>query len=240
MNWRQQYQKCESEPLIHQTVFLLPLLSLHSQSQRNVPNTAPRRRPHLCRRSMATNSRHRALSPHSPRCLAPNKHSQPPSARARSSHPPHAPRHKLPPCSILTAREIRGETCCPLAYSNHSFFLEIGASLTDILLKDLYIYFGIAAFIGLLTGVVLYLCSSILISIFDLDSPSSDSIVPIRRARQKSVSESSSAGGIPLQPWSYDNALVKEYTEYLGKDQAKKQGLFSETILEEDDSDAII
>jgi hypothetical protein len=111
----------------------------------------------------------------------------------------------------------------------------------------LYIYFGVAALIGLLTGSILHFSSTMLISLLDLrPSP-----VEIGRAVASVCATREKAKlGDAWQTLKFTQgnrgksrlgeALGKEYVEFLDKDREKRrelQGLLSQTILEEDDSD---
>jgi len=112
--------------------------------------------------------------------------------------------------------------------------------------ETLYIYFGVAAIIGLLTGSILHFSSNIIISILDLHSKPQESgrtAASVRAAREKKLEEAwqtvTPAGGNQGRA-RLGEALKKEYAEYLDKDGGKKregQGLLSLTILEEDDSE---
>ncbi|PBP17451.1 hypothetical protein BUE80_DR011787 [Diplocarpon rosae] len=105
--------------------------------------------------------------------------------------------------------------------------------------ETLYIFLGTAAIIGLITGSVLHLSSSVLVSVFNLNSVSEEigrSAATVRAAREKkkleqalqtSKAKSDSAN-------SRDEASIEKYTEWLEKSE---QGLLGQTILEEDDSD---
>jgi hypothetical protein len=105
-------------------------------------------------------------------------------------------------------------------------------------LQTLYIYLGVAAVIGLLTGSILHLSSTIILSLFNLSpgpEKSSRSAASVRAAREQKKLEdawqsSSSKGG--------DSSLEKRYAEWLEKDVGKRRGsggLIGQTILEEDD-----
>ncbi|PBP20538.1 hypothetical protein BUE80_DR008647 [Diplocarpon rosae] len=105
--------------------------------------------------------------------------------------------------------------------------------------ETLYIFLGTAAIIGLITGSVLHLSSSVLVSLFNLNSVPEEmgrSAASVRAAREKkkleqalptSKAKSESAN-------SRDEASIEKYTEWLEKSE---QGLLGQTILEEDDSD---
>lgn len=111
--------------------------------------------------------------------------------------------------------------------------------------QTLYIYLGVAAVIGLVTGSILHIASTILVSLFNLAPVPVEkgrSAASVRAAReQKRLEEawqSSSPfledqGRLPI-----NNSLEKNYAEWREKDSGKRredQGLFKQTILEEDD-----
>jgi hypothetical protein len=110
--------------------------------------------------------------------------------------------------------------------------------------KTLYIYLGVAALIGLLTGSILHMSSSILVSIFNLTPTPEEtgrSAASVRAAREKKKLEQawqsstikSERGG-----WKVEPSTEKKYTEWLETDHSQRredQGLLGQTILEEDD-----
>ena len=110
--------------------------------------------------------------------------------------------------------------------------------------KTLYIFLGVAAVIGLITGSILYLSSTVLISTFNLTPVPEEtgrSAASVRTAREKRKLEdawqsSSSRGESRLKA---DPAMEKRYVEWLEKDVGKRRedGLLGSTILEEDDSE---
>ena len=110
--------------------------------------------------------------------------------------------------------------------------------------QTLYIYLGVAAVIGLLTGSVLHLSSSILVSLFNLTTVPEDpgcSQASVRAPReQKKLEEawqSSPSKGDPNKS-KFDTSMQKKYAEWLEKDVRKRrtgQGVLGQTIIEEDD-----
>jgi hypothetical protein len=119
--------------------------------------------------------------------------------------------------------------------------VNIDVYLTTYLSQTFYIYFGVAAFIGLLTGAILYFFSLMLVSIFDMDGPSietrhSTESVGGRRQGRRLENEPQISGitarNDPLA-W-YGEASKKDNTEYLDQGRGGERGLLSQIILEED------
>jgi hypothetical protein len=110
------------------------------------------------------------------------------------------------------------------------------------IVQTLYIYLGVAAVIGLVTGSILHLSSTVLISLFDLTpAPEEEgrSAASVRAEREKRKLEdawqsSSSRGEARLRA---DPAMEKRYAEWLEKDVGRRMedGVLRQTILEEDD-----
>ncbi|KAG9247873.1 hypothetical protein BJ878DRAFT_122024 [Calycina marina] len=109
--------------------------------------------------------------------------------------------------------------------------------------ETLYIYLGVAAVIGLLTGAILYVSSSILMSIFNLASTTvkqtPDSAKAVRGyINMESAWQSLSSRGEGVR-LGREFSLERQFTERQAKNDGRlpEQGLSSQTILEEDDSD---
>jgi hypothetical protein len=106
-----------------------------------------------------------------------------------------------------------------------------------IMYKTLYIYLGVAAVIGLLTGSILHMSSSILVSVFNLTSTPEEtgrSAASVRAAREKKKLEQawqSSTTKTERGKWKEEPSTEKKFSEWLETDQ----GLLRQTILEEDD-----
>jgi hypothetical protein len=108
--------------------------------------------------------------------------------------------------------------------------------------KTLYIYLGVAAVIGLITGSLLHLSSSILMSLFNLTPAPAEagrSAVSLRAARERKQFEhawQSSAIKSEQVKWGSDISLGR-YADWVGKDagQREDQGVVGQTIIEEDD-----
>ncbi|RDW70246.1 hypothetical protein BP5796_08643 [Coleophoma crateriformis] len=107
--------------------------------------------------------------------------------------------------------------------------------------KTLYIYLGIASFIGLISGSILYFSSTVLVSLFHLESVPEDkgrTAASVRAAReQKKLEEawqSSSLNSEQTTRWKADTSMQK----WLEKDAERRRderGILGQTILEEDD-----
>jgi hypothetical protein len=110
--------------------------------------------------------------------------------------------------------------------------------------KTLYIYLGVAAVIGLLTGSMLHVSSSILVSVFNLTPTPEEtgrSAASMRTAREKKKLEEAwqsstikSEGG----NWAAEPSTEKKYAAWLEMDHSQRRdekGLLRQTILEEDD-----
>jgi hypothetical protein len=112
--------------------------------------------------------------------------------------------------------------------------------------QTIYIFLGVAAVIGLVAGSILHISSTVLISLFDL-TPEPDergwSIASVRAGKEKrkleDASQSSSSRGETRS--RSDSATDKKYAEWLEKDRGrrKEEGLFRQTILEEDDDSEV-
>lgn len=110
------------------------------------------------------------------------------------------------------------------------------------IVQTLYIYLGVAAVIGLVTGSILHLSSTVLISLFDLTPVPEEigrSAASVRAEREKKRLEdawqsSSSRAEARLRA---DPAVEKRYAEWLEKGIGKRREdeLLRQIILEEDD-----
>ncbi|PQE30730.1 PMP-22 EMP MP20 Claudin tight junction domain-containing protein [Rutstroemia sp. NJR-2017a WRK4] len=124
--------------------------------------------------------------------------------------------------------------------------LHVGSSLSSALLlpfrvlakfEALFIFLGSAVVVGLITGSILHLSSSVLISLLNL-SPAPEelgrSAASVRAARAQKQRDSKQD---PLK-WKIDPSVEKKYAEWLEKDgggRKDEQGLLAQTIIEEDD-----
>jgi hypothetical protein len=108
----------------------------------------------------------------------------------------------------------------------------------------LYIYLGVAAVIGLITGSILHISSSVLISLLRLTPTPEErplrSVAAVRAAREQKKLEnawrSSTIKG-EQGKWRGEASMDQKYVEWLEKDVGKRreEGLLGQTILEEDD-----
>jgi hypothetical protein len=113
--------------------------------------------------------------------------------------------------------------------------------------KTLYIFLGVAASIGLISSIVLYTSSAILISIFNL-SPvpeqsgrTATSVRAIQEKKRREQEWQSSTVKNDDLAWRSDVSMAK-YAEWLGKrgkGSRREDGLLGQTILEEDDDSDI-
>ena len=105
--------------------------------------------------------------------------------------------------------------------------------------QTLYIYLGVAAILGLITGSILHISSSLLISLFNLTAIRDDSLrsaASIRATRQ--TTKLQDALQATAGSFGGDTLVEKKYAEWLGKDLGSRgghHGLLRQTIIEEDD-----
>lgn len=113
-----------------------------------------------------------------------------------------------------------------------------GLSLTSVLtVQTLYIYLGVAALIGLLTGFILHVSSALLVSIFELNS------VPEERGRTAASVRADKEREKLEQSWHNatfkDKNSIRKYDEWLDQQTTRRgddHGILGQTILEEDDN----
>ena len=110
--------------------------------------------------------------------------------------------------------------------------------------QTLYIYLGVAALIGLVTGSILHLSSALLTSLFNLNPTHEE-----KGRSEASISSASEDGKLEKiwrnsltkeyqQSLHHDSSLEKKYAEWLEKDIGKRKedyGLLGQTIIEEED-----
>lgn len=107
--------------------------------------------------------------------------------------------------------------------------------------KTMFIYLGVAAAIGLTTGLILHFSSSLLVSVFNLTADPEEtgrSAASVRAAREQRKLEQAweriptkgESGVLRIDP------EMEKFAEWLEKGD---QGLLGQTILEEDDSDGL-
>ncbi|TGO37337.1 hypothetical protein BHYA_0100g00370 [Botrytis hyacinthi] len=118
--------------------------------------------------------------------------------------------------------------------------LHLGNSLISAMLlplKIIIIFLGSAIVIGLITGSLLRVSSSILASLFNLTSGPEDtdlSVASIRAAREHKKRNSKPNPS----KWKVDSTVEKRYSGWLEKDGGRKKdehGLSAQIIIEEDD-----
>jgi len=102
--------------------------------------------------------------------------------------------------------------------------------------QTLYIYLGVAVIVGLITGSILHLSSSVLVSLFNLSSnpeQSGRTAASIRAARAQKKRDSQGFGSMR----EIDPSIEKKYARWLEKNGGgrEEQGLLGQTIIEEDD-----
>ncbi|KAM0138551.1 hypothetical protein ACHAP3_003415 [Botrytis cinerea] len=118
--------------------------------------------------------------------------------------------------------------------------LHLGNSLASALLlplKTIIIFLGSAVIIGLISGSLLRVSSSILASLFKLTTGPEDtrrSVAPIRAAREHKKRDSTP----DVSKWKVDPSVEKRYSGWLENDGGRKKdehGLSAQIIIEEDD-----
>jgi hypothetical protein len=105
-----------------------------------------------------------------------------------------------------------------------------------------YIYLGVAALVGVLTGSILHLSSTVLISLFNLNHSVKDegrSAASVRAARsQKKLEDAWGRSILKGETRAKEDAAIEEkYAVWLEKSSTTGpgDGLLGQTILEEDD-----
>ena len=110
--------------------------------------------------------------------------------------------------------------------------------------QTLYIYLGVAAVIGILTGSILHITSSTLVSIFNLTPAAEEtgrpaaSVRAVREKRKLEQAWQSSTIKNKRGVWEAEPSTEEKYAEWLEVDRGQRvedQGLSRQTILEEDD-----
>jgi len=111
--------------------------------------------------------------------------------------------------------------------------------------ETLYIYFGVAALIGILTGSILHFSSRFIGSVLnlqDVQEEESHPPVSLRTLQDRKTLEDAWDAATPVRSYAgrprLKESLASEYAGLLKSDLGKKReghGLLSQTILEEDD-----
>jgi len=138
--------------------------------------------------------------------------------------------------SLLLA--ILETTLAPLLHLGSSLFSALLLPLRVLArFETLIIFLGSAILVGLITGSILHISSSMLASLFKLTSSPEDtgrSLASVH-ATQEQKNRNSKQDSLK---WKVDPSVEKRYAEWLEKDGDRKgdqQGLLGRTIIEEDD-----
>ncbi|KAH8598025.1 hypothetical protein B0O99DRAFT_684084 [Bisporella sp. PMI_857] len=124
--------------------------------------------------------------------------------------------------------------------TNMTWLVIIGSIFYYITLPfvTIYIYLGVAAIIGLVTGSILHISSTILVSLFNLASSPAANRVPLLSREQVNLEEAWSNSSYTRDGTRSGAFLEKRFAEWQKKDggpQRDDGSLFAQTILEEDD-----
>jgi len=109
-------------------------------------------------------------------------------------------------------------------------------------LETLYIYFGVAALVGILTGAILHYSTDFIVRILGIDKVTEQRgrTLSSYRAEKKERQIKNQRRTLPkigLKPMKLDTGLKEEYSDWLKQDKGfSTKGLLSTTILEEEDS----
>lgn len=146
--------------------------------------------------------------------------------------------------SLPHSCQIRGEShdSPPLTCHNDE------QRVTNGIDQTLYIFFGVAALVGIVAGLILHLSSNFIIQLLHLDKIQEEeqtegyTAATYRAARQKKKQEEKLQKAaqrrlLATHPAVVDGASLKrEYADWLEQDHGRrKDGLLSTTILEEED-----
>ncbi|KAM3071993.1 hypothetical protein ACMFMG_008459 [Clarireedia jacksonii] len=123
--------------------------------------------------------------------------------------------------------------------------LHVGNALSSTLLlplrilakfEALFIFLGSALLVGLITGSILHLSSSVLISVLNLSPVAEESGRSAASVRSAQAQKQRGSKQDPLK-WKIDPSVEKNYAAWLEKDGGRivEQGLLAQTIIEEDD-----
>ncbi|KAI9646968.1 hypothetical protein NHQ30_004969 [Ciborinia camelliae] len=133
---------------------------------------------------------------------------------------------------------VTGTTLAPLLHLGNSLISALLLPLKVLAkFETLIIFLGSAVLIGLITGSILHISSSVLASLFNLTSSPAEtgrSVASIRTAQEQKKRGSKPD---PLR-WKVDPSVERRYPEWLEKDRGRKKeehGLLAQTIIEEDD-----
>ncbi len=119
------------------------------------------------------------------------------------------------------------------------------ASPTNCFVQTLYIYFGVATLVGILTGTSLYYISVFIRTLLNLDGhieePRGRTAAVYRAEKKEKQKLMTNAVFLPISRYtpqaSLDVSPKEEYVDLLRPDRGRRKGsLIGTTILEEDDS----
>ena len=111
--------------------------------------------------------------------------------------------------------------------------------------QTLYIFFGVAALVGIVTGTGLHYASGFMASVLNIDSRAEErqvrSVAEYRAKRQEKRKKEARSPVLPeigLSQPKPGGAMREEYSEWLKQNKGvrRKKGVIPSTILEEDDS----
>ncbi|MCJ1382900.1 hypothetical protein MMC17_006013 [Xylographa soralifera] len=109
-------------------------------------------------------------------------------------------------------------------------------------LETLYIYFGVAVLVGILTGAILHYSIKFLVRNLGIDRIAEErgrTLSSYRAEKTEKQAEKirQTLPKVALRPMRLDTGLKEEYSDWLKKDKGfGTKGLLSTTILEEEDS----
>ncbi|KAH6684423.1 hypothetical protein B0J14DRAFT_11938 [Halenospora varia] len=110
--------------------------------------------------------------------------------------------------------------------------------------ETIYIYIGVGAAVGLVTGSILHLSSSVLVSLFNLSAPpefQGRTAASVRAAREQKKLEGAWEASLSRSEsdrWSGDASILKRQAGFRDgalRKRGEEKGLLGQTILEEDD-----
>jgi len=109
-------------------------------------------------------------------------------------------------------------------------------------LETLYIYFGVAALVGICTAAILHYCMTFMVRSLGIDRIAEErgrtlSSYRAEKTERQAEKIRQTLPKIGLKPTRLDTGLKEEYSDWLKQDKGfGTKGLLSTTILEEDDS----
>ncbi|MCJ1403267.1 hypothetical protein MMC11_006490 [Xylographa trunciseda] len=109
-------------------------------------------------------------------------------------------------------------------------------------LETLYIYFGVAALVGILTGAVLHYSINFIVRTLGIDRVTEErgrtlSSYRAEKSERQAQKTRQTLPKVGLKPMRLDAGLKEDYSDWLKQDKGfSTKGLLSTTILEEEDS----